>query len=238
MPQQTPIDFEKLGEAFHRVCEIDAPLRERLAIFEAAVRAHGVPFAEVYDDLVARLETGSIGEATPEPGEAMPTFCLPDLAGRLVRLEALLETGPLVISFNRGHWCEYCGIELKTLADEKPDIAALGARIVSIMPEHRGLLAKVDARTGGQLILLSDQDNGYALSLGLVIWLGDRVRQLYLEHNLRIDTFQGNDAWFVPVPATFVIGRDGVIAARFVDPDFRKRMEIEEILAALRSLAS
>jgi peroxiredoxin len=38
----------------------------------------------------------------------------------------------------------------------------------------------------------------------------------------------------LPIPATFVLGRDGTILARFVDPDFRKRMEPADILKALR----
>ena len=39
----------------------------------------------------------------------------------------------------------------------------------------------------------------------------------------------------LPIPATFVVGRDGVLKARFVDPDFRKRMEIDDLIAALRN---
>jgi peroxiredoxin len=46
---------------------------------------------------------------------------------------------------------------------------------------------------------------------------------------------QGNDAWFLPIPATFVVGTDGTIKSRFVDPDYRKRMEIEDLIASLRS---
>jgi peroxiredoxin len=57
-----------------------------------------------------------------------------------------------------------------------------------------------------------------------------------MQHGVRLDMYQGNDAWFVPIPATFVVGADGIIAARFVDPDFRRRMEIDDILSALSSL--
>ena len=47
--------------------------------------------------------------------------------------------------------------------------------------------------------------------------------------------YQGNDAWMLPIPATFVVGTDGLIKARFVDPDYRKRMDIDEMIAALRA---
>jgi hypothetical protein len=39
----------------------------------------------------------------------------------------------------------------------------------------------------------------------------------------------------LPIPATFVVGRDGLIRARFIDPDYRKPMAIADMLAALRS---
>jgi peroxiredoxin len=49
-----------------------------------------------------------------------------------------------------------------------------------------------------------------------------------------IASFQGNESWILPIPATFVVGRDGLVQARFVDPDYRKRMAIEDLIAALR----
>ena len=48
-------------------------------------------------------------------------------------------------------------------------------------------------------------------------------------------SFHGNDSWVLPIPATFVVGRDGIVKARFVDPDFRKRMEIDDLVTALES---
>jgi hypothetical protein len=77
-------------------------------------------------------------------------------------------------------------------------------------------------------------DNGYALSLNLTIWVGAELQKL-MEGRRNIPEFQGNDSWMLPIPATFVIGRDGRIRARFMDPDYRKRMAIADMLAALRS---
>jgi hypothetical protein len=76
-------------------------------------------------------------------------------------------------------------------------------------------------------------DNGYALSLNLAIWLGSEIQRLLSYQDMA--SFQGNDGWVLPIPATFVVGRDGLVKARFVDPDFRKRMEIDDLIAALKS---
>src|SRR5260370_479452 len=80
--------------------------------------------------------------------------------------------------------------------------------------------------------LLNDLDNGYALSLNLGIRLGTEIQRLLSYQDL--SNFHGNDGWVLPIPATFVVGRDGLVKARFVDPDFRKRMEIDDLIAALR----
>jgi peroxiredoxin len=82
--------------------------------------------------------------------------------------------------------------------------------------------------------ILTDIDNGYALSLNLAIFVGDELRTLMQDRH-DLPSFQGNSAWMLPIPATFVVGRDGRIKARFVDPDYRRRMAIDELLAALRS---
>ncbi len=229
---------ESLEDAFKQICAMEAPLHERLEAFSGAVRKFGLPFAEAYDDLVQRIRTGEAGRSAPKVGERMPSFLLPDESGRLLDLRDLLADGPAVISFNRGHWCEYCAIELAALSEALSEIAAQGANVTSIMPETEEFTKKAAASTGNAFRILSDIDHGYALSLGLVVWLGERVRKLYLAHGINVPRFQNSSSWFVPIPATFVVGRDGRIVARYVDPDFRKRMDVEDILAALRSCGS
>ena len=166
----------------------------------------------------------------------MPEFLLPDSSGHLVSLDDLIAEGPAVISFNRGHWCEYCRIELTAFRQGMNDIAAEGAQVVSIMPESEVFTGKAAANAGNAFKVLSDIDNGYALTVGLAIWLGEGVRTLYLSHGLNLERFQNSPNWFVPIPATFVVDRDGVILARHVDPDFRNRMNVEEIVATLKAL--
>jgi len=83
--------------------------------------------------------------------------------------------------------------------------------------------------------VLTDMDNGYAMSLNLVFWVGEEMRNFMSTAGLDLAEYQGNDSWMVPVPATFVVDRGGRVKARFVDPDYRKRMTIESILDALVS---
>ena len=225
---------QTLAEAFEDICVMDAPLNERLAAYADKLRELNFPFAEAYDDLKGRLLAGEVGTTAPAVGDPMPPFILPARSGRLVSLEGVIAKGPAVISFNRGHWCPLCKIELRTIALHHKEIAALGAEVVSIMPDRQKFVAKLGPDMLESLLVLSDIDNAYALSLGLVMWLGHKIQDLMRGRGFHLETYQANDGWFVPLPATFVVGADGRVAGRFVDPDIRKRMEIDEILAALR----
>ena len=111
-------------------------------------------------------------------------------------------------------------------------IKALGADVVAIMPETQEYAARFKTEADAPFPVLTDLDNGYALSLNLAIWLGVDIERLlsYLD----VAGFYGNDGWVLPIPATFVVGRDCMIKARFVDPDFRRRMAIEDLLIALK----
>ena len=223
-----------LEQAFADICVMDGPLSRKLAAYSAKLQELNFPFAEAYDTLIARLIDGGIGQSAPRVGEQMPPFALPAQGGRLVTLDALLANGAVVISFNRGHWCPFCKIELATIANYHEEITAHGGQVVSILPDRQKFVERLNADTAGRLLILTDVDNGYALSLGLVIWLGDRLKDLMRGRGLHLDEIQGNDGWFVPLPATFVVARDGTIISRHVDPEFRSRMDIDEIIAALR----
>jgi peroxiredoxin len=210
-----------------------APLAEKLAAYAARQREASPALAAAYDALIERLRAGKVGAGAPDVGDPWPHFMLPDEKGRLARSERLLAQGPLVVSFNRGHWCPWCRLELRDFAEHLGKVRALGAQFVSILPERQPFFSSLLAGPGQSLHLLSDIDLGYTLSLGLAYWLGDDVIERYRAVGLRLDRFHGNNAWFLPVPATYVVGRNSCVTARFIDPDFRKRMAIEDVVAAL-----
>src|SRR5690349_7814271 len=199
-PSRDPMKATSVEDAFEKICATEAPLHERMAAFSEAVREFGLPFAEAYDELVARIRSGEAGSLAPTLGEPMPGFLLPDSTGRLLSLDDVLAEGSAVITFNRGHWCEYCRIELTAFRQGMNEIAAQGGSVVSIMPESEVFAGKAAAEAGNAFRVLSDIDNGYALTAGLVIWLGERVRNLYLSHGLNLERFQNSPNWFVPIP--------------------------------------
>ncbi len=225
---------QALSEAFHKADALAAPLEERLRLYLAKSRQLLPELEATYDQLVERIGANRAEEKVPAVGEAMPEFCMTDSEGHIVDLASMLATGPLVISFNRGPWCDYCGLELRSLARAYPDIVAAGGEVISIVPEIAKYARVLRATRDLPFRVLTDLDLAYAMSLGLVFWVGEKVKQMYLGFGIDLTQFQGNGGWFLPIPATLVVGTNGSVKARFVDPDFRHRMPTEEIMRAVK----
>lgn len=223
----------ELEQAFQRIGAMDASLDEQLKAFSDAARQKRPQFAEAVDRLVGRLRESGAGTSAPQPGELMPPFHLPDENGHIVSLDRLLAKGPVAVTFHRGHWCPYCRININALAHTQEKIASEGGQIVAIMPDRQQFVSELKSAAKVPFPILTDMDNGYALSLNLAIWLGAEMQKMLA--GLRdLPSFQGNNSWILPIPATFVVAKDGLIRARFVDPDYRKRMAIDDLLAALK----
>ncbi|MCB1515550.1 MAG: AhpC/TSA family protein [Hyphomicrobiaceae bacterium] len=218
-----------------RCREMDAPLGDRLQSFADDVRRLDPVFAEVVDRMVAHLLRVEAGAGAPNIGEPFPSFVLPDENGHLVSLEGLLRSGPAVIAFHRGHWCPYCRINAETLARIEPELKRAGAHLVIITPETQHFTRELKADAKATFPILTDLDCGYALDLGVAFKVPEEKRAAMTSAGFDISGFNDNSNWTLPIPATFVVGDDGLVKARYVDPDYRHRMDIQEILRAARS---
>jgi peroxiredoxin len=194
-------------------------------------------FMQAVDDLMATARKFEEGGAAIAIGQRAPDFELPDALGEAVALSCLCAKGPVVVSFYRGSWCPYCNLELRALQTRLGDIRALGADLVAISPQKPDESLTQTERDALEFTVLSDQDARVAAQYG-VAW---EVPELILEHmrkdrNLDLAEINNGSGRVLPIPATFVLGRDGVVAWRYVDVDYRTRAEPEDVVAALRNL--
>ncbi len=60
------------------------------------------------------------------------------------------------------------------------------------------------------------------------------MRRVYLQFDLDIPRYNGDDSWTLPMPGRFVVDREGIIRAAEVHPDYTMR---PETVAALKRLA-
>ena len=73
------------------------------------------------------------------------------------------------------------------------------------------------------------------MSLNLAFWVGEEMQKLMTGAGWDVSRSQGSNTWLLPIPATFVVGTDGEVKSRFLDPDYRKRVAVEDLIAALKS---
>ena len=192
-------------------------------------------FRRPVDKLVARLREHDVGETAPKPGEPMPHFVLPDEAGQLVSLDTLLEKGPVAVTFHRGHWCPYCRINTRALAEAQDADRGRGRADRS----HHARPGAFHRRAQGRVRRAVPDPHRHRQRLRDVA----QSRLLGRRRDAGADDRRGlgrvalarSNTWLLPIPATFVVGTDGEVKARFVDPDYRKRMTIEDLIAALKS---
>jgi peroxiredoxin len=206
------------------------PLGTQLNQISAGLAVSDPDYARAYDALVSRLITSQAGDRAPQQGDQMPDFLLPDTDGHLVSLHALCANGPVVIVFLRGHWCPYCRVTAAALAEVQDQIGP--AQLVVVSAETGAYAKQLRDESGAHFAYLSDIGHGYALSLGLCYWIGDTLENLFAADACNIPAYQGGEGWLLPIPAVFVVNRDGQITARYVNPDFRQRMDMDALRAA------
>jgi peroxiredoxin len=181
-------------------------------------------------------ESGRLAGAL-RAGDPAPDVALPDSPGASVRLRELLRDGPVVIAFYRGRWCSFCTLELRAWQRALPRIRALGARVIAVSPQVEHEVALMRERDGLQFQMVSDPGNDVARAFGVAYEVPPGLRDAYAQTGLDPARDAEPAGWTLPVPAVYLIGRDGRIAWSHVDPNWRRRAEPQEVVAQLERIA-
>jgi peroxiredoxin len=171
-----------------------------------------------------------------QEGERVEDFELPDASGRPVRLSELSARGPVVLTFYRGAWCDYCSAYLRTLDQALDWVREAGAELVAISPQTPEHSATTADKLDLGYPVLSDADNQVARRFGLVFRLPEAFRSAYEVLGIDLPRYNGTHSFELPIPATYVIARDNRIAYASVDADYTKRPDPAAILAKLDAL--
>jgi peroxiredoxin len=170
-------------------------------------------------------------------GDQFPAAALPRGDGQFVGLAEVTNRGPAIVTFYRGGWCPYCNLELRAFQKLLPDIQGLGATLVAVSPETPDNAIATAEKNGVAFTVLSDAKGALAQALGIQFELAPAIKALYQKFGHDLAARNDDARWALPMPATYVVEKGGRIAAAFVDPDYRRRMEPTEALDALRRIA-
>ncbi len=181
---------------------------------------------------VEELFSTGIEERILPVGAQAPEFALKDANGKLVRSTDLLALGPLVVKFFRGRWCPYCMTELEAWRDLYGPLRERGGLLVAISPQSERQSDFMVGQHGLPFPVLTDPACALAGQFGLAYTVPEYYRDYYLSIMVNLPFVNGEPSWQLPLPATYVVARDGSIVFAEAHADFRVRPEPEEALAA------
>ncbi|MEO9273456.1 peroxiredoxin-like family protein [Marinomonas sp. 5E14-1] len=213
-------------------------LKEQTEAKVAAGRAANPEFMKGVDEAIERAKQFEQGSDALALGATAPNFELPNQSGEATSLADLLAKGPVIVTFYRGSWCPYCNLQLRALQARLREFNDLGAELVAISPQVPDDSLSKDEISQMAFQVLSDQSAKVAVEYGVAWEVPEYlVNHMKVDRGLDLEAINNGNGNVLPIPATFVIDRDGKVAWRFVDVDYRTRSEPEDIIEALKKLA-
>ncbi len=212
------------------------PLREIFAERKDAI-AQYVPadVQAVHARTIASLKAQGLASRALKVGDVSPSFELRDHSGKLVSSADLLAKGRVVVSFIRGRWCPFCVAQMEAMSSVASEIGAAGTAMVAVSPQTEKQAFFMHDQHKLTFPLLVDAHNGLARQFGLVYRVPEEQQALYGRTFVNLPFANGDSSWELPIPATYVIGRDGRVLFSSVNEDYTDRVEPLEILARLSS---
>jgi len=215
-------------------------LQDKLDALKAEFEATKAPPAVVatLKRATAELITSGQAQRALNVGDRAPRFTLSDESGVVVDSAKLLESGALVLTFYRGFWCPYCNLDLQAIEAAAAAIRSHDATLVAISPQTAANSRRSLDQNRLSFPILSDHGGGLAASFGLRFRLPDDLIAVYKGFGVDLAVINGEPSWTLPMPARYVIARNGTIAYAEVNPDYTRRPDPSELLPTLARLNS
>ena len=211
------------------LCEIFAERKELIAKY--------VPLETqlVHTRVVAELKEKRLAESILRVGAKAPAFELQDHDGRIVSSSSLLSQGPLLLCFIRGRWCPFCVGQMEAMNLILPQIEQARATLVTISPQTVKQSFFMHDQHKLRFPLLSDAHNNVARQFGLTYRVPPQQEAVYRRAFVNLPFTNGDDSWELPIPATYILDRDGTVLYASANEDYTERPEPSEIVAVLHT---
>jgi len=209
-------------------------LKDQIAEFQEHMTSQVSPdILQTMQDATFSLQNLKLEQKSIKTGDQAPKFSLPNHKGEKRSLPSYLSESTIVLSFYRGGWCPYCNLELRALQNSLQEIEQLGAKLVAISPEMPDHSLTTIQKNDLAFDILYDKGNETAESYGLTMQLPNALLPIYEQFGIDIPKHNGDDSYILPMPATYVINKQGEIIHHFVDIDYTNRLEPDQIIQVL-----
>jgi peroxiredoxin len=182
--------------------------------------------------------SGLVGFAQEKPeglfiNSKAADFKATDQNGTEIVLKDLRKKGPVVIMFYRGYWCPYCNKALRRMNDSLQLIKDKGATLIAITPEGKQGVDSTIAKTGATFSIITDEGMKISSNYGVNFKVDERTVGRYKNAGIDLLALNHQKDAVLPVPAVYIINRDGAVTFRYFNEDYRKRIAVKDILQAL-----
>ncbi len=194
-----------------------------------------VEIQEIMLAATKKLEEQGISKNALKTGDSFKNVQLTNIDGNSVNLyDYFNENDFLVVNFYRGAWCPYCNLELNALQAILGDLKSLNSSLIAISPQTPDNSLSTKEKNEVEFEVLSDIGNKVAKDIGLVFSLADELKPIYDKFGIDIPSTNGDDSFELPMPAIYVINKDKEIVFSFIDEDYTKRCEPQDIIEAIK----
>lgn len=182
---------------------------------------------------ITSLVTAQTATVYPEGlkvGDAAPMFTAKDQNGKTVNLKQALKSGPVVMLFYRGQWCPFCNKQLSHFSDSLQMLVGKGASILAITPETEENVKKTVEKTKSTFPILEDEGMAIMKLYKVNFPVDENTIAKYKGYGIDFDKANGGNGANLPVPATYIIGKDGIVKYVFFNTDYRNRASVQDII--------
>ena len=163
-------------------------------------------------------------------GDLAPDFMCRDQYGNNLELDKLLKKGPVLLFFYRGYWCPHCRREISDMQDSLDLLVSKGVTVIAVTPESIESIEKTMQKTNASFHIVFDEDHNIMNIFKLSFELKGPKKTIYKLGGINLKSINGEKDDILPVPATYLIGKDRRIKYLFYDVDYTKRARVSDIL--------
>ena len=191
----------------------------------------------IHTRAIAELKERNLAQNILPVGAKAPEFELQDHDSKVLSSVHLLAKSRIVLCFIRGRWCPFCVEQMEALRLVLPEIEQAGATLVAISPQTVRQSFFMHDQHRLRFPLLSDSGNEVARQFGLTYRVNEEQQSVYRRALVNLPFANGDESWELPVPATFIVERDGTVLYASANEDYTERPEPADIVDALRRQA-
>lgn len=184
--------------------------------------------------LLSLIISAAFAQEKLDNGSIAPDFKTTDNHNEKVELYKELAKGPVVLIFYRGEWCQYCNLYMFNLADSLSMITDLGAKVIAVTPESEEFIGEMVSNSNAKFSILYDKGHKIMDAYKVTWYVSKFQHFFYRLTGKNLKKASKNDDRALPVPATYIIGKDKKIVDGYFDKDYTKRMPVKDILEVLK----